>query len=445
MKHQVFISYRRADSALAAQFLHRELANKLGGERVFFDRGIDPGADYVETLTTAAGNCDVLIAVIGPDWLHIQDDSGTRRLDKPDDWVRKEISTALNRGVTVIPVTLRGASPPDPSKLPDDLAALANRQALPLRDDDLEAGLSRLIRLIQKELGISTQSASQKEREIEGLSKDARMIKADADQMFLDVLRDSTPPEYGPDGRAEVDLDDMLEGFDEAGHVRKLEEAEELIKKALTLDETNAEALLLLAELLIELTPDDPDDERELLYKVQNLIPSPKDDSERFHLAKATFLLAQLGDHIHEESLRDARDVFERLGRREWVRQCDDILAGASRQTVQDHVQDASRSGVFNPTGSWRINDSAAFPSQFFVSFLPDGTFNGQQQTPALGVSAGVHGQWAYDAGNSVLHIQGYANGVMPMGVSIFLQGQNGNGWYGLGNDGVAYMLSPAA
>ena len=445
MKHQVFISYRRADSALAAQFLHRELVNQLGEERVFFDRGIDPGADYVETLTKAAGNCDVLIAIIGPDWLHIEDDSGTRRLDKPDDWVRIEISTALRRGVTVIPVTLRGAAPPDPLKLPEDIASLAKRQALPLRDDDLEAGLSRLIRSIQKELGISTQSASQKDQEIESLIKKARVIKADADQMYLDVLRDSKPPDYGADGRAEVDLDDMLEGFDEAGHVKKLKEAEQLLKKAMALDEANAEALLLMAELLIELTPDDPDDERELLYKVQTLIPSPKDDSERFYLAKATFLLAQSGDHIHEESLRDARDVFERLGRREWVRQCDDIFAGASREQAQDQVHEYQHADVFNPVGSWHISDSAAFPSQFFVSFQPNGTFNGQQQTPALGVQAGINGQWAFDPGNSALHIQGYANGVMPMGVSIFLQGRNADGWYGMGNDGVAYMLSPAA
>ena len=160
MKHQVFISYRRADSALAAQFLYRELAGRIDEERIFFDKGIEPGADYVETLRAAVGSCDLLVVVIGPDWLHISDESGERRLEKEDDWVRIEIATALQRGVRVIPVTLRGAAPPSRTELPSDIAKLADMQALPLRDDDLEVGLSRLIAFIQKQLGLTAPTGS---------------------------------------------------------------------------------------------------------------------------------------------------------------------------------------------------------------------------------------------------------------------------------------------
>jgi hypothetical protein len=50
----------------------------------------------------AVAGCDVLLAVIGPNWLETPDEGGRRRLDDPDDYVRVEVETALGRGIPVV-------------------------------------------------------------------------------------------------------------------------------------------------------------------------------------------------------------------------------------------------------------------------------------------------------------------------------------------------------
>ena len=73
---------------------------------------IEPGVDFVEKINEAVGSCDVLIAVIGPQWLTVTDDSGRRRLNDPEDFIRLEIKAALDRGIRVVPVLVGGASMP---------------------------------------------------------------------------------------------------------------------------------------------------------------------------------------------------------------------------------------------------------------------------------------------------------------------------------------------
>jgi hypothetical protein len=56
----------------------------------------------------------VLLALIGLKWLDARDENGThRRLDDPDDFVRIEIVTALQRNIPVIPILLDGAKIPN--------------------------------------------------------------------------------------------------------------------------------------------------------------------------------------------------------------------------------------------------------------------------------------------------------------------------------------------
>jgi hypothetical protein len=54
----------------------------------------------------------VLLALIGSQWVTITDEEGKRRLDDPNDFVRLEIEAALQRGVLVIPILVRGAKMP---------------------------------------------------------------------------------------------------------------------------------------------------------------------------------------------------------------------------------------------------------------------------------------------------------------------------------------------
>ena len=67
------MGYRREDGGDAGRLADR-LVDRFGVERVFIDvDAIEPGMDYVEALTRAVGACDVLVAVIGPDWLTAAD------------------------------------------------------------------------------------------------------------------------------------------------------------------------------------------------------------------------------------------------------------------------------------------------------------------------------------------------------------------------------------
>jgi hypothetical protein len=91
----VFISYRgAADSLYAADLLYMGLSQAFGSESVFLDsESIKPGADFVRTLIEQVRHARVVLAVIGPRWLTAADASGRRRIDDPDDWIRRELAT----------------------------------------------------------------------------------------------------------------------------------------------------------------------------------------------------------------------------------------------------------------------------------------------------------------------------------------------------------------
>jgi CHAT domain/FHA domain/TIR domain len=129
---RIFISYRRQETARAARQLYDVMVERFGAEQVFKDvDNIESGDDFLDRITSAVGSCDVLLALIGPRWLTITDDeTGQRRLDNPEDYVRLEIRTALTRNVRVIPILIDDARMPPANELPADLAPLVRRQAV---------------------------------------------------------------------------------------------------------------------------------------------------------------------------------------------------------------------------------------------------------------------------------------------------------------------------
>ena len=120
-RSRVFISYRRDDAAGFSHAIHDRLADHLGRGQVFMDvHGIAPGADFVQRLQGVVQDCDVLVALIGRRWAGERAGGGAR-LHDPDDWVRIEIATALQRGIRVIPVLLDGAKMSDAADLPAEV------------------------------------------------------------------------------------------------------------------------------------------------------------------------------------------------------------------------------------------------------------------------------------------------------------------------------------
>ena len=143
---RIFINYRRDDTAYPAGWLYDRLATRYGSEQVFKDvDAIDLGDDFVTVLTEAVGACEVLLALIGPQWLNITDSNGKRRLEDPDDFVRVEIEAALAREVALIPVLVDGAELPPADELPSSLTALLQRESLELRSDHFGADADVLV------------------------------------------------------------------------------------------------------------------------------------------------------------------------------------------------------------------------------------------------------------------------------------------------------------
>jgi hypothetical protein len=111
--------------------IHEAFAREVSRENVFMDVvSISPGANFRKLLKDWVAQCDVLLALIGPDWINATDPlTGKRRLENPSDFVRIEIGEALARDIPVVPVLLDGAPLPDADQLPGDLKELCDRQA----------------------------------------------------------------------------------------------------------------------------------------------------------------------------------------------------------------------------------------------------------------------------------------------------------------------------
>ncbi|MBP2329595.1 hypothetical protein JOF56_009980 [Kibdelosporangium banguiense] len=142
----VFLNYRTGDGDWAAALVKRELSSRFGADNVFYaGRSIRLGEDFSREILGRLRQCEVLLALIGPRWVTAADRQGSRRLDKPDDWVRREISEAFQVGLRVIPVLLDGIDRLNEATLPDDIAQLARCQYLRMhhRSDDFD--LTRLV------------------------------------------------------------------------------------------------------------------------------------------------------------------------------------------------------------------------------------------------------------------------------------------------------------
>ncbi len=147
---RIFINYRRQDSEGYVGRLFDHLTRHFEPNDVFMDvDSIPPGADFVKVLENAVAECDVFIAVIGPQWLTISDEAGNRRLDQWSDFVRIEIASALEQGKLVIPALVGRARMPSPAELPDVLAPIARRNAVELSHQRFAYDADKLISAIR--------------------------------------------------------------------------------------------------------------------------------------------------------------------------------------------------------------------------------------------------------------------------------------------------------
>ncbi|OOG78260.1 toll/interleukin-1 receptor domain-containing protein [Algoriphagus sp. A40] len=148
---KIFISYRREDTSGESGRLKDKLEQVFGQANIFYDvETLEAGLNFDQSIAKALNESKVLLAMIGPHWLKVEDNKGVKRLQKPEDWVRKEIAEALKRGLRVIPVLVNGAEMPDQEELPEELKELSLKHAQELTSSRWNYDVGELTKVLEK-------------------------------------------------------------------------------------------------------------------------------------------------------------------------------------------------------------------------------------------------------------------------------------------------------
>lgn len=145
----IFISYRRADTGMAAGRLRDDLVEHFGARRVFMDmHGIVPSADWRRTIDDAITACRVAVVLIGPGFM-AAGEHGRARLLADDDVVRHELRILLAAGKTLLPVLIGDAQLPSAGALPEELRPLLRYQAPRIDNANWQEATAAMVRAIE--------------------------------------------------------------------------------------------------------------------------------------------------------------------------------------------------------------------------------------------------------------------------------------------------------
>jgi len=225
MASLAFISYRRADAGPLAQGLYLQLKARFGSGQLFMDvNSVPVGKPWPPRIRSQLQKATVVLAVIGPTWLTASDESGRRRLDKVNDWVRLELEAALDQDKRIINLLVgHKVSPPPDKALPKKLRGLFDFPCLPLRPEvetwaeDMNAVGRQLI-----ELGLKDNEAGPDalpvplpwKADLPGLTED-ELNEALDDLPGWEPWQDTLQREY-PHSRQELRKNFVFNSFEEA-------------------------------------------------------------------------------------------------------------------------------------------------------------------------------------------------------------------------------------
>jgi hypothetical protein len=145
---RIFVSYRRDDCAAHAGWLASMLRASDAGE-VFIDvESIGLGENFVVRIQREIEACDVVLVVIGKEWLTLTGHDGSPRIHDELDWVHLEVKSALERRIPVVPVLVEGAAMPRSHELPEQVRDLAYRNGIRLTEASWATDVRRLVDLL---------------------------------------------------------------------------------------------------------------------------------------------------------------------------------------------------------------------------------------------------------------------------------------------------------
>jgi hypothetical protein len=144
--NRIFISYRSSDGKKDAARLAADLNERFGEQLVFYDKqDLLGGTSWRDAIKSTLGSQPVVLVLVTPDLLAAQHPEGGRRIDHEDDPIRGELLTARQSGAVILPLLTDGTVMPMHSQLPAPLQFLSENHARPLRTDDWNADLQRIV------------------------------------------------------------------------------------------------------------------------------------------------------------------------------------------------------------------------------------------------------------------------------------------------------------
>jgi TolA-binding protein len=149
---KIFISYRRSDSADATGRIYDRLIRHFSRSQIFKDVDNIPAAtNYKAVIMDSMRASNILLLIIGRDWVSSKDEKGNTRLLLPEDPIRFEIEHAISQGLTIFPVLVENAKMPDKDDLPESIQSISFQNAVPVRPDpDFDNDIKKLVEALEE-------------------------------------------------------------------------------------------------------------------------------------------------------------------------------------------------------------------------------------------------------------------------------------------------------
>lgn len=217
---EIFISYRKNDSGVFAQWLAHQLRLTFGAATVFIDtKSIRSAEHWSQKILNSLTSSSIVLAVIGPEWLAAKDELGGRRIDSPTDWVRQEIDLSFRLGKTVLPIALCPVEKLEGESVPPCVSKIFELQFAEVSNQDIAGSIEKITgevgRLLGREMSEPTINLPFP------LQKLAALTGAE-----LDAIRQELPDwkivsnRVLPDGKSKIELMRVFafQSFDDAIH-----------------------------------------------------------------------------------------------------------------------------------------------------------------------------------------------------------------------------------
>ena len=151
MARKIFISYRRDDHPDFVERIRDWFIMRYERENVFMDFDtIPPGVRFADYIRQEVEQCDAMLAILGPRWMELMREKASKF---EEDYVRVEISLALQLGKPIIPICIVDAGVPKAAELPADLRPLLEYNAAFLRAGrDFLDNIERVLEAVESTL-----------------------------------------------------------------------------------------------------------------------------------------------------------------------------------------------------------------------------------------------------------------------------------------------------